>query len=180
MKWPLMVTLNTSPFHNILNSHRNSMIISSPLLISDSIRDRKLKIIQHTECLTQQWMLYAVYAYVTGDNCQTVKREIIKIWSRQMVWEFYCESVLGIGYGVQQWTFKQNENPSKLKWNREWQRWIDVVASIRIVFVSFFFRRETVSRTYLVDDAWRIRIPFTSLHIEKLTVWLYNYAVVSV
>lgn len=28
----------------------------------------------------------SVYAYVTGDNCRTVKREIIKIWSRQMVW----------------------------------------------------------------------------------------------
>lgn len=61
------------------------MIISSPLLISDSFRDRKLKIIQYTECPTQQQMLYAAYAYDTGDNCRTVKREIIKIWSRQMV-----------------------------------------------------------------------------------------------
>lgn len=67
------------------------MIISSPLLISHSIGDRKhyyrrLFNTPNTQ-LNGNWNT-CIWAYVTEDIIvRTVKREIIKIWSRQMAWE---------------------------------------------------------------------------------------------
>lgn len=81
---------------------------------------------------------------------------------------------------VLKWMFKQNQSQENWSLNREWNRWIDVVASNTNCIENrercefcFLVRETWVSRIYLINDAYRIRIPFTSLHIEKLTVWLY-------